>query len=66
MENLSMLDIEYKLQNLRSLGIFGTNEQAALASACHIVAELRLVLGYNPSDTTLHDLSNLIRKEVTQ
>jgi len=63
--NTTLRDIEYTLQNLRSLGVFKDKEQEAIAAACHIVAELRLTLQYDPRNTSLFDLSDMIRKELT-
>ena len=66
MSDPTMRDIEYTLQNLRSLGVFKDKEQAALAAACHLVAELRLTLQYDPRNTNLFNLSDMIRKELTE
>jgi len=62
-EPTNLRDIEYTLQNLRSVGIFGDKEQAALAAACHIIADLRLNFQYDPRKTSIFNLSDMIRKE---
>jgi hypothetical protein len=63
---MNLSDIEYTLQRLRSVGIFKDKEQEALAAACHIVAELRLVLQYDPRKTNLFNLSDMMRKELSE
>lgn len=62
-EPVSLDDIEFTLQNLRSIGIFGDKEQSAIAAACHIFAELRLNFQYDPRTISMFNLSNLIHKE---
>jgi hypothetical protein len=55
-----MRDVEWTLRRLSESGILGDKETDALKSACLIVAQLRIVLDYNPSKVTVEDVNNKI------
>ena len=60
MKCLNMRSVEWTLHRLSESGVLGKKETDALKSACLIVAQLRIVLDYDPSMVTVEDVNNKI------
>ena len=59
----NMSDIEYNLRSLHDQGMLKEKYSAAIYAAFQLIAELRLMHNYNPSETLVSDLITTLHKE---
>jgi hypothetical protein len=58
----TMKQIEQRLYHLQGLGILNEQNNDALFIAYTLLAQLRMMLNYNPAEATLPDLLNILEE----